>query len=275
MVDAFSRERVSIVIPFFRAEKYLDEALRSVFAQQRYHDWRLYLIDDGSDENDTAIAGTWAAAHPDRIRVLEHPGRQRRGISAARNLAIQRSQGDLIAFLDADDVWYPHKLASQVSILDRHPEAGMVYGAALRWRSWNGGLDEHVPANVTGFGSDCLVPGPALLDTFRANEALTPCTGSVLIRRHVMHRSGYFEEQFRGLYDDQVLYAKLCLAGNVYVSSDTVSKYRKHSRSCCSQAAVDGTGTVERERFLEWLENYERSRTIGSPLILTRAAGRY
>ena len=252
-------ERVSVVLPFFRARKYLAEAVESVLAQQDYTDWQLYLINDGSDEEDVAIATSFCRLHPDKIVLLEHPGRVRCGTSASRNLGIRSAEGDLIAFLDADDVWYPHKLRSQVAALDEHPGADMIYGPALRWYSWCGGVDEHVPAEVDGFGSDCLVPGSALLATFLRDESLTPCTGSVLIRRSALERCGYFEDQFRGLFDDQVLYAKLCLTGKIFVSSDCVSLYRKHSESFCHRAAADGSESAERERFLEWLRDFERN----------------
>ncbi len=251
------RERVSIILPFFRSGAYLREAIESVLAQQDSPDWKLYLINDGSEGEDVQIAGEFCGRHPGGLQLLEHPGRRRRGISASRNLGIRSASGDLIAFLDADDVWYPHKLKSQVLTLDAHPFAHMIYGPAIRWYSWNGGLDVHVPASVDGFGSDCLVPGTALLQTFLRDESLTPCTGSVVIRRAALRNSGLFEDQFWGLYDDQVLYAKLCLAGSVYVSSDSVSKYRKHPHSCCSQAAADGTAAAERARFLSWLDSYK------------------
>jgi glycosyltransferase involved in cell wall biosynthesis len=252
-------ERVSVVLPFFRAERYLAQAVESVLGQQGYTNWRLYLINDGSDEADSPIARQYCRLYPDQLQLLEHPGKARRGTSASRNLGMRSARGDLIAFLDADDIWYPHKLAFQVALIDANPGADMIYGPALRWHSWNGGVDEHVPARVDRFGSDCLVPGEALLETFLRDEALTPCTGSVLIRHAALKRCGYFEHDFPGLFDDQVLYAKLCLSGDVFVSSNCVSSYRKHDESCCSQAAINGSEAAERKRFLSWLGNYRQS----------------
>ena len=59
-------------------------------------------------------------------------------MSASRNLGVRHAKGRYIAFLDADDVWLPWKLEHQVGLLNSHPEAGMVYGPAQWWYSWNG-----------------------------------------------------------------------------------------------------------------------------------------
>jgi glycosyltransferase involved in cell wall biosynthesis len=251
-------KRVGIVMPFFRSGSYLQEALESILQQQDAPSWQLYLVNDGSDQNDVEIAAAYSRQYPDKIQLLHHPGGRRRGISASRNLGIRTARNELIAFLDADDTWYPHKLRFQVGLLDRHASAKFTFGSALRWFSWNGGEDYQVPASVDGHKSDSLVPGDALLRTFLRDESLTPCTGSVLIRRSALQECGAFEDAFWGLYDDQVLYAKLCLSGNIYVSSQCLSRYRKHSQSCCGQAAAAGTADLERSRFLSWLEAYQQ-----------------
>ena len=244
------------MLPFFRAERFIAEAIESVLAQRDFEDWRLYLVNDGSDEGDVAVARRFCRLYPQKMELLEHGDGQRCGASASRNLGIHRSTGSLVAFLDADDTWYPHKLLSQVALLDAHPGADMTYGPALRWYSWAGGEDVDVPVLVDGYDTDSLVPGTAVLETFLHNEWMTPCTGSVLVRRSALLRVGCFESQFWGLYDDQVLYAKLCLNGNIFVSNDCVSRYRQHPESCCAQAATEGGYEVEQQRFLNWLTVY-------------------
>ena len=259
-MDNSRREKVSIIMPFFQAGAYLREAIESVLAQEGDVTSRLYLINDGSDQSDIQIARQFCCTYSEKVQLIEDSGGHTRGSSAARNLGIRCSKGDIIAFLDADDVWYPYTLRTQVSLLDANPAADMCYGSALRWYSWNGQRDFDVPCTVDGFGADQLVPGVAVLSTFLRDEALTPCTGSVAIRRSAYDASGGFEEQFRGLFDDQVLYAKLCLKGQVYVLSELLSKYRRHPESCCTQAAINGTDSVERRRFLEWLASYRKDR---------------
>ena len=123
-----NRARVSIVTPFLNAERFLAESVESVLAQTR-DDWELLLVDDGSSDRSRAIACAYAARYPDRIHVLSHPENRHRGASASRNVGTARAVGEYIAYLDADDVYLPGKLAHQVPLLDAHPEVGIVYAA--------------------------------------------------------------------------------------------------------------------------------------------------
>ena len=112
-----TRPRVSIVTPFLDAGPFLDAAIESVL-EQTLEAWELLLVDDGSTDESTATARRWAALLPDKVKYLSHPDRQNRGASASRNLGIHHAVGEYLAFLDADDVYLPHKLTEQVAILD-------------------------------------------------------------------------------------------------------------------------------------------------------------
>src|SRR5262245_22187425 len=111
-----NRPGVSAIMIFLNAAQFLQEAIWSVFAQT-YDDWELLLVDDGSTDGGTDIALRYAHRYPQRVCYLEHPGHQNRGMSASRNLGIRNAKGDYIAFVDADDVWLPSKLAQQVAVL--------------------------------------------------------------------------------------------------------------------------------------------------------------
>src|SRR5262249_10732973 len=111
---------ISIVVIFFNEEKFLPEALDSIFAQP-YDNWELLLVDDGSTDTSTGIARNCADQNPQRVRYLKHEDRRNRGASASRNLGFSQAQGEYIAMLDADDVWLPHKLKQQVDIMAAQP----------------------------------------------------------------------------------------------------------------------------------------------------------
>lgn len=107
---------VSVVTPVWNAEATLAETVASVRAQG-FADWELLLVDDGSTDGSAALLRRLAAAEP-RIRLLAN-GRNL-GAAAARNHGIRAARGRWIAFLDADDLWRPEKLALQIAFMRAH-----------------------------------------------------------------------------------------------------------------------------------------------------------
>ncbi len=118
--DAFPQPLVSIVLIFFNEAQFITEAIESVLAQSE-GGWELLLVDDGSTDESSKIAQTYAqqygagnSAESEQsggIRYLTHPNHENRGMSATRNLGLQQAKGKYITFLDADDIWMPNKLA--------------------------------------------------------------------------------------------------------------------------------------------------------------------
>jgi glycosyltransferase involved in cell wall biosynthesis len=251
-----SKPLVSTVMIFFNEEKFLAEAIASVFAQT-YENWELLLVDDGSTDGSTEIALRHAEQFPEKVRYLEHDGHRNRGASAARNLGISNAKGDYIALLDADDVWLPHKLDQQVAILSSQPEAAMLCGATQWWYSWTGNPEDAKRDHIRALSvePDTLVRPPKLLTLF-LRKANVPCTCSVLLRREIIEATGGFEETIRRVYTDQAFYAKVCLKAPVFVSGDCWDRYRQHPDSCCSVAKRTGEHHSAQLFYLNWLEAY-------------------
>jgi len=251
---------VSVVMPFWNAERFIQEAIESVFMQSYAH-WELVLIDDGSTDQSTAIAQRYAVRHPGRVRYLEHAGHQNRGQSASRNVGIGCTGGEYVAFLDADDVWLPLKLQEQVAILNANPEAGMVYGASQYWRSWTGDPEDFHRDYVTKLGveADSLVRPHRLLTLYLESRALTPCPSNVLLRREVIEDVGGFEERFQGtrlMYEDQAFLAKVYLRTPVFVANACWDRYRLHPDSCVSVVTRAGQKYSAGLFYLSWLADY-------------------
>jgi glycosyltransferase involved in cell wall biosynthesis len=116
---------VSVVVPVRDGDRHLDEALQSI-AEQTFAPFEVVVVDDGSRDTSAAIARRWGA------RVEPQP---RLGQSAARNRGVESSSGDLVAFLDADDVWLPDKLERQVGTLAAHLHVDVLFGHVRQFRS--------------------------------------------------------------------------------------------------------------------------------------------
>jgi glycosyltransferase involved in cell wall biosynthesis len=251
-----SKPLVSVVIIFLNAEKFIQEAIESVFAQT-YDNWEMLLVDDGSTDNSTKIALQYTEQYPGKVRYLEHEGHQNRGMSASRNLGIYNATGEYIAILDADDLWLPRTLEEQVTILKAHPEAAMVYGPIQFWYSWTGKPEDIERDFVPKLWvqPETLIEPPLLLKLFLECKPYAVPSG-ILIRRKVIKRLGGFEETFRSIYEDQVFCAKVCLHEPVFVSSKCWYKYRQHPSSSCSVGMKTGEYYSSRLLFLNWLEEY-------------------
>jgi glycosyltransferase involved in cell wall biosynthesis len=109
---------VSVIIPAYNSAKYLPEAIASIL-EQTYTDYEIIVINDGSTDNTSEVVTPYL----DKIRYFEQSNQ---GVSATRNRGIYLAKGEFIAFLDADDIFLPQKLAQQVEIFLTQPEIGIV-----------------------------------------------------------------------------------------------------------------------------------------------------
>lgn len=257
---------VSVIIPFLNAEKFIHEAIESVFAQT-YDNWELFLVDDGSTDASTEIARRYAEESPEKVRYLEHPAHQNRGVSASRNLGVSRAKGKYVATLDADDVWLSQKLARQVAVLRSHPKAAMTYGPAQWWYSWTEEIEDSQRDYMQDLGvqPNTLFKPPTLLPLFLRQERAIPVPCTLLVKRDVIERIGGWEESFRTLYEDQAFYAKVCLEAPVFVESECYCRYRKHPDSLCAEMERTGQHRAARLIFLEWLAAYLSRQQIHAP----------
>lgn len=270
---------VSCIVIFWNAgEQFFREAIESIFAQT-YDNWELFLVDDGSTDISTAIALEFCQKYPERVRYLEHEEHQNRGMSAARNLGIKHAQGEYVAFLDADDIWLPTKLAEQVPILKSNPEAAMLYGRTRYWFTWTDNnpivwkLNPDDPEvdflTIASHQFDQPIHPPDQLLLFLQNKEIYPCTCSILIRRQVFQELGSFEEEFRDAHEDMVFHSKVFLKYPVYVSSKCWDKYRMHPDSYWRRADMEGKKDEIRRlghiKYLNWLEDYLATKQLDFP----------
>jgi glycosyltransferase involved in cell wall biosynthesis len=197
--------RVSVIIPSFNAERYVSEAIESVL-HQTHAPFEVLVVDDGSTDNTPAVAASYGQA----IQLDRQP---HNGISATLNRGIQQVQGELIAFLDSDDVWVLDKLQKQINVLLARPEIDMVFGYCQFFASPD--LDEAVARRL-------IIPDkpqPAYLKS------------ALLIRRTSFLKAGLFDTTLRvGDFIDW--YSKAAEAGlSAHLLADVLFYRRVHGRN--------------------------------------------
>jgi glycosyltransferase involved in cell wall biosynthesis len=262
---------VSAIIIVLNGEDYLEEAISSV-RSQIFDDWELLVVDDGSTDGTRMIADRHAEADR-RIRVIAHPDGGNHGMSATRNLGVSNATGRYVGFLDADDVWLPHKLVAQLDVFERHPEIAMVYGRTLIWSSWRTGSDADDSFYGLGVEPDRVHHPPVLFRNLVRNEHQTPTTCNALLRRSAIDSVGGFDASFRGMFEDQVFFAKVLRRFPVYVSSACWAKYRQHDRSCSALAAATADVDAAHRATLRVVHAHLQRTgelTVGDRLLLRR-----
>jgi glycosyltransferase involved in cell wall biosynthesis len=145
---------ISVVIPVYNTERFLGDAIRSVLAQDVAVS-EVVVVDDGSTDASAAVAKAFGGA----VRVIERP---HEGPGAARNAGVEAAMGELLAFLDADDLWAPGKLAAQLAALESQPGLAGVFGWCRQFRGVGELREEMAP-------EPAYVPGALLIraDAFR------------------------------------------------------------------------------------------------------------
>ena len=140
-------ERISIVVPVYNAEKYIEETMDSVLAQT-YREWELLLVLNGCEDATEEVVNRYKEAHSDRnIRmILEN---ENRGAAQARNRGVKEATGRYIAYLDADDIWRPKKLEHLLAFMKKKDAAFVCSGYEFADENAKGtGKVVHVPETL-------------------------------------------------------------------------------------------------------------------------------
>ncbi len=255
---------VSVLIPFYNAEEYLDETIASVI-NQTYTQWEIVLVDDGSVDGSTSIAQDYASRFPDKIVYVEHKGHINKAAAATRNLGVRESRGEFIALLDADDVWMANKLKDQVEIFNRFHEVEMVCEASLYWFSWT---DSKMQDNVVEVGvtpDRIYKPVKLATELYPLSHGQAPCPSGIIIKSSVLKKHGGFEESFIGeyqVYEDQAFLTKMYLNECIYISSACNNYYRQRANSVMDATRALGHYHTARKFYLSWLKTYLRKNKI-------------
>jgi glycosyltransferase involved in cell wall biosynthesis len=119
---------VSVIVPAFNSEPFLAETLASV-QRQTFREFEVIIVDDGSTDRTSEITRRFVEKDARFILLCQ----KNTGGAVARNMALKQACGEWIAFLDADDVWLPEKLAAQLDLLKQEPRANLLFTDYFSW----------------------------------------------------------------------------------------------------------------------------------------------
>ncbi len=169
-------KKVSVIIPVYKAEKYVAETLRSLLTQT-YENFEAIIVDDGSPDRSIDVCRQF---RDPRLRIIRQVNQ---GLPGARNTGIRQAQGDYLAFLDADDLWLPKKLEKHVKHLNQSPQVGVSfsYSAFINEKGKYTGLYQ-VPRKIKG-----ITPGYVLCRNPVGNGS------SAVIRRETLEQIAFYD----------------------------------------------------------------------------------
>lgn len=239
---------VSVILPLYNRAASIEAAVRSVL-DQRFRDFELIVVDDGSTDGSAEIV---EAIDDPRLTLIRQP--RNLGGNAARNRGIAESKAPILAFLDSDDLYLPDKLSFTVDYFERRPKIDMLLDSFIkRYGTGRSRPDAEMRNPV-------LDGNPAILAAL-FNRTLKKATPGIAVRREAAVRAGLFDEALRRRQDfdfilrllkvgrcastDQPLWIKVnspdAISANLggFVDS-TVAFYRRHPELLDHPAGRDG-----------------------------------
>lgn len=176
---------ISVIIPAYNAEAFIEKALDSVLAQS-YHHFEVLIVNDGSTDATETIVKNYNDA---RVKLISQ---ENGGLSNARNTGIRAAQGDYLAFLDADDYWLPGKLNEQLKLLKDHAPIGFC-STCTRVETPDGAFLNDWPCPE--------ISESTLHSIFAQNAAIAGSGSSVMVKKELQTKAGFFDESLTSLED--------------------------------------------------------------------------
>lgn len=214
----------SIIIPLYNKESLVENTLKSIF-NQTFTDYEIIVVNDGSTDKSEAII---LKSNDNRIRFYSQ---NNQGVSAARNVGIKESKGDFIAFLDADDYWYPNHLEIMERLIEDCPHAGLYASRYISKVSEKKfitnsflNIDENFSGIVPDFFYSSLVSRIAL-------------TSAVIIPKAVFDKTGFFNTSITS-GQDLDLWIRIAILFPVAITGNSTVEYNAMDYSSLSKKNI-------------------------------------
>jgi GT2 family glycosyltransferase len=208
--SATSWPRVSVIIPTYNRASLVGAAIASVL-DQGYPNLELLVIDDGSTDDTAEVVRTFGTQ-------VCYVHQANAGAASARNRGIELASGELVAFLDSDDLFLPGKLQEQVQCFQQQPSLVLVY-------CWFSILDEHSRHRL---GRRCRLSGLVARDLLAQSMKGPLATPTIMVRRSALLEAGRFDESM-ALSEDTDLWCRLARLGPIGLVPEVLVQVRRHS----------------------------------------------
>lgn len=227
--------KFSVVIPLYNKNSHIVSTLNSVLAQS-FNDFEIIVIDDGSTDDSLSQAQT---VHDPRVKIIPQ---RNQGVSSARNRGVKESSGDYIAFLDADDHWFPWHLEELSNLIDNYPGHGIYSVAHEIFREGKIYLPAQSCApNFKGVVRD-------FFGSFSKSLALVNSTTACLPRDSMLNTGGFPEGIRKG--EDVYVWLKAAIDGGLVYSVRVCAQYNQDGQ-CRSNLSL----SEEIPYYLAWLDD--------------------
>jgi len=263
------RDLVTVVIPAYNAQATLAETVASVLAQTYIH-LQVLVVDDGSIDDTVAIAERCSVSDP-RVRILRQANG---GVARARNAGLACSEGEFVAWLDADDVWHPQKIAQQIDVFRAANTAlSYVFTGYRQIDSDNRIIANRRPlTDVSGF-----TVSRQIATNFFSN------TSSIMVRTELARAIGGHDPRLRdwGIEgaEDMLLQLQLAQRGHVGCCKQALVGYRMHDHNMSlgyRRAALSNLKVLDLVQEMvgappAWVFKIARARVVGFALMALRS----
>lgn len=237
---------VTIGIPNYNYAGLVMQALESVI-QQTYKNIEIVIVDDHSADNSVEVIENWISRHQQTLRVTFIKNKTSQGIARNCNLILANASGKYYQVLDADDLLLPHKIESQVKILEENPEYALVYSNIFVMDRNNQTIYEDYLEYI-GYDHTNMPSGDVFKQMLLFNFIPNP---SVLINTGMAKKIGGYDESLQ--VQDYYLYLTLSQQHNFWYQDDTTAAYRIHEKSLSNS---DKTNSKSIEGSLRLLSRY-------------------
>ncbi|MDD5216876.1 MAG: glycosyltransferase [Candidatus Omnitrophica bacterium] len=270
--------KVSIIMPSYNHGLFIREAIESVL-KQTYGDWELLIVDDGSEDDSLNTAEAYARLFHPKIQLIRHPDNSHLGIMETYRVALNRATGNLISFLESDDVWEHDGLETKVRALEKHKDVALVYTDVELF-----GEESHSKNTMERY-CELVIRKEQRTRPYFAYDLiyvnLIPTFSCVLVRAQAMSGLDFSVPDAYSKWLDRWLWAQIALRGKFLYVSQKKTRWRFHQKNYNWQAntsmkdmLISGSRFNERLNTMVW-RSLRRNREYGTMIRLMCRKLRY